>query len=135
MIFGIGTDIIRRDRIERALERWGQRFPDRLLLEVERPGYERTRDKARYLAMRFAAKEAIVKALGTGFRHGMWIRDCGTVPDSWGQPQVVFSERGAARARELGAGRGFLTLTDDAGLIVAVAVLMRADAMPLEGEA
>jgi holo-[acyl-carrier protein] synthase len=75
--------------------------------------------------MRFAAKEAIVKALGTGFGHGMWIRDCGIAANCWGRPEVIWSERGRRRRDELGAGDGHVTLTDEAGLVIAVAVLMR----------
>jgi holo-[acyl-carrier protein] synthase len=73
--------------------------------------------------MRFAAKEAIVKAMGTGFAHGMWIRDCGVVQNAWGRPEVVYSPRGEKLRRKLGIGNGHVTLTDEAGLIVAVAVL------------
>lgn len=126
MIFGIGVDILKRERVERVYARFGQRFVDRLLTEQERPLFEQAADPVRFLAMRFAAKEAIVKALGTGFGHGMWIRDAGVVPDAWGRPEVVFSERGRRRCAELGAGPGHVTLTDEAGLIVAVAILMRA---------
>ena len=73
--------------------------------------------------MRFAAKEAIVKAMGTGFAHGMWIRDVGVVQNAWGRPEVVYSPRGEKVRRKLGIGDGHVTLTDEAGLIVAVAVL------------
>jgi holo-[acyl-carrier protein] synthase len=73
--------------------------------------------------MRFAAKEAIVKAMGTGFAHGMWIRDCGVVQNAWGRPEVVYSPRGEKMRRKLGIGNGHVTLTDESGLIVAVAVL------------
>jgi hypothetical protein len=75
--------------------------------------------------MRFAAKEAIVKGMGTGFAHGVWIRDVGIVQNSWGKPEVVYSERGAKVRDGLGIGEGHVTLTDEAGLVVAVAVLMR----------
>ena len=74
---------------------------------------------------RFAAKEAIVKALGTGFAHGIWIRDVGIAPNAWGRPEVIWSERGRALRDRLGAGEGHVTLTDEAGLVVAVAVLMK----------
>jgi holo-[acyl-carrier protein] synthase len=77
--------------------------------------------------MRFAAKEAIVKAMGTGFANGIWIRDVGMLPNRLGQPQVVYSERGRAVCRKLGVGEGHLTLSDEDGLVVAVAVLMRAE--------
>jgi holo-[acyl-carrier protein] synthase len=75
--------------------------------------------------MRFAAKEAIVKALGTGFGHGVWIRDVGFLANAWGRPEVLFSERGRAVADKLGAGEGHVSLTDEAGLVIAVAVMMR----------
>jgi len=83
----------------------------------------KTRRTERFLAMRFAAKEAIVKAMGTGFAHGMWIRDVGVVQNAWGRPEVVYSPRGEKMRRKLGIGGGHVTLTDEAGLIVAVAVL------------
>lgn len=128
MIFGIGSDIVEVRRIERSLERFGERFVERLLLPAERALYARTRRPVRFLAMRFAAKEAIVKALGTGFAHGVWIRDIGFTPNPWGRPEVIWSDRGARRARELGVGDAHLTLTDEAGLVVAMAVLLRAPA-------
>jgi holo-[acyl-carrier protein] synthase len=126
MIFGIGTDILQVSRIERVYERYGDRFAERLLLDEEMTLYEKSRNKVRFLGMRFAAKEAIAKALGTGFANGIWVRDVGSVPNSLGQPQVVYSARGREVCEQLGVGAGFLTLTDEAGLIVAVAVLMRA---------
>lgn len=126
MIFGIGTDILELSRIEHVYERYGDRFADRMLLEEERALFARAPNKPRFLGMRFAAKEAIVKALGTGFANGIWVRDVGTVPDALGQPQVVYSERGREVCARLGVGDGFLSLTDEAGLIMAVAVLLRA---------
>lgn len=128
MIFGIGTDIIRLDRIQATLDRFGEHFVRRLLLPQELSAYRGYRRKARFLAMRFAGKEAVVKALGTGFAHGMWIRDVGIVQNDWGKPEVIYSERGRALCERMGVGEGHVTLTDDAGLIVAVAVLLRADA-------
>ncbi len=94
----------------------------------ERAQFERTRRPERFLAMRFAAKEAIVKAMGTGFAHGVWIRDVGVVQNEWGKPEVVYSQRGEQLRRRLGVGEGHVTLTDEAGLVVAVAILLRATA-------
>lgn len=126
MIFGIGIDVLEGKRIQRTFERFGERFVGRLLMPAERLQLSRTNRPLRFLAMRFAAKEAIVKALGTGFAHGVWIRDVGVVQNSWGRPEVVYSPRGDRLRRKLGVGEGHVTLTDEAGLIVAVAVLMRA---------
>ena len=77
--------------------------------------------------MRFAAKEAVVKAMGTGFAHGMWIRDVGIVQNAWGKPESGLLARAAiACAAGSASARATSRLTDEAGLIVAVAVLMRA---------
>jgi len=126
MIFGIGVDVLEAARINKSLERFGERFTRHLLMPQEMAQLARTRRPERFIAMRFAAKEAIVKAMGTGFAHGVWIRDVGVVQNEWGKPEVVFSERGERVRRQLGVGEGHVTLTDEAGLIVAVAVLMRA---------
>ena len=126
MIFGIGVDVLEMQRITRTLDKFGVRFIDHLLMPQEREQLARTKRPERFIAMRFAAKEAIVKAMGTGFAHGVWIRDVGVVQNSWGKPEVVFSERGEKVRRGLGVGEGHVTLTDEAGLIVAVAVLMKA---------
>jgi holo-[acyl-carrier protein] synthase len=125
MIFGIGVDVLELKRIEHTLERFGDRFIEHLLMPEEQAQLEKTQRRARFLAMRFAAKEAIVKAMGTGFAHGIWIRDIGVVQNSWGRPEVVYSERGDRVRRGLGIGEGHVTLTDEAGLVVAVAVLMK----------
>jgi holo-[acyl-carrier protein] synthase len=127
VIFGIGTDVLRLDRVERIWERYGEHFARRLLLDEEAALFANAKQPVRFLGMRFAAKEAIVKAMGTGFANGIWVRDVGTVPNALGQPQVVYSARGQAVCQRLGIGAGFISLTDEAGLIVAVAVLMRQD--------
>ena len=126
MIFGIGVDVLQAERVKKVYARFGSRFVNHLLLPGERQQLILSKRPERFLAMRFAAKEAIVKAMGTGFAHGMWIRDVGVVQNSWGKPDIIYSARGEQRRRELGVGEGHITLTDEAGLIVAVAVLMRA---------
>jgi holo-[acyl-carrier protein] synthase len=127
VIYGIGVDVLEAARIRKSLDRFGDHFLDRLLMPAERAQLARTKRPERFVAMRFAAKEAIVKAMGTGFAHGVWIRDIGVVQNAWGKPEVVYSERGEVMRRNLGIGEGHVTLTDEAGLIVAVAVLLRAE--------
>jgi len=127
MIFGIGTDLVEVARIVGTYQRFGRHFVERILMPEELAGFERygasEQRASRFLAQRFAAKEAIVKALGTGFAHGVWVRDCGVVPNRWGRPEVVWSERGRKVRDELGGGRGHVTLTDEGGFVLAVAVL------------
>ncbi|MGQ0383355.1 MAG: holo-ACP synthase [Gammaproteobacteria bacterium] len=125
MIFGLGTDVVQVERVAGAYLRFGRHFVERLLMPEELELFDANRRPARFLAMRFAAKEAIVKALGTGFGHGIWIRDVGFLADHRGKPEVRFSPRGRALADRLGAGDGHVSLTDEAGLVFAVAVLMR----------
>lgn len=128
MIFGIGTDVVQLSRFERMWDQYGDAFARRVLMEPELELFASAKRPQRFLAMRFAAKEAVVKAMGTGFANGMWVRDVGMMPNPLGQPQVIYSERGRAMCDRLGIGEGHLTLTDEAGLIVAVAVLMRREA-------
>src|SRR5687768_6884617 len=102
MIFGIGTDILQVERIQKVYERHGERFVPHLLTPEEEVLFRRDSRTVRFLAMRFAAKEAIVKAMGTGFAHGMWLRDTGVVPNTWGRPEIVWSERGREMCEKLG---------------------------------
>jgi holo-[acyl-carrier protein] synthase len=125
MIFGIGTDIVQLERVQQVHQKFGERFVERLLLPAELEAFRSYSRPVRFLAMRFAAKEAIVKAMGTGFANGMWIRDTGVVSNVWGKPEIIWSERGRKLCETLGIGEGHVTLTDEAGLVVAVAVLMR----------
>ena len=77
MIFGIGTDVVQLARVEDVYARHGEHFVRRLLLPEEEAGFRNYKRPVRFLAMRFAAKEAIVKAPGTGLAHGIWIREVG----------------------------------------------------------
>ncbi len=127
MVFGVGTDIVQVSRIETVWQRFGERFSERLLLDEERELFAVSEHPVRFLSMRFAIKEAVVKAMGTGFAHGMWVRDVGMVPNDWGQPQIIYSARGRRMCERLGIGGGHVSMTDEAGLVLAVAVLMNAN--------
>lgn len=122
MIFGVGTDIVELSRIQATYDRFGEHFVERLLMPQELELFRRTKWPVRFLAMRFAGKEAVVKAMGTGFRHGVWLRDVGITNNDWGRPLVIWSERGKDVCAQLGIGAGHVSLTDDAGLIIAFAV-------------
>lgn len=127
MIFGVGTDIVEVSRIQAAYDRFGDHFVNRLLMPEELALFRTNKWPVRFLAMRFAGKEAAVKALGTGFRHGVWLRDVGITNDEWGRPLVIWSERGRAVCERLGVGNSHVSLTDDAGLVMAFAVAETAE--------
>lgn len=93
MVNGIGTDIIEVRRIEQAISKFGQRFLDRLFHEEEQIYCKRHCDSARHFAGRFAAKEAIVKALGIGFRDGINWLDISISNDLYGKPSVNLSKK------------------------------------------
>lgn len=126
MIFGIGVDILKTERVSSLFRKYGDRFARRILMPEEVEMFAAQKNPVRFLAMRFAAKEAVVKAMGTGFANGMWVRDAGVRPDRAGRPEIIFSPRGRKKCAELGIADGHLTLSDEAGLIVAVAILNRA---------
>ncbi len=123
MIFGVGTDVVELSRIQATYDRFGDHFVRRLLMEEELELFRRSKFPVRFLAMRFAGKEATVKAMGTGFRHGVWLRDVGIVNNDWGRPLIIWSDRGRGVCEQLGIGAGHVSLTDDAGLVVAFAVV------------
>lgn len=125
MIHGIGTDIVKLERFEQMYHRHGERLVNHLLLPGELELFRGNKRPARFLAMHWAAKEAVVKAMGTGFADGMWIRDTGYVPDDKGRPQIIWSADAQVICERLGIGSGHLTLSDEEGLIVAMAVLLK----------
>ncbi len=128
MIFGVGTDIVELSRIQATYERFGEHFVRRILMHREIDLFRRSKQPVRFLAMRFAGKEATVKAMGTGFAHGVWLRDVGILNNDWGRPVVTWSERGLRVCDRLGIGAGHVSLTDDGGLVVAFAVVETAAA-------
>jgi len=127
MILGIGNDVIDIRRIEKAIERYGDRFLHRIFTEAERARSEGRLGRAASYAKRFAAKEACAKALGTGLRRGVFWRDMGVVNLRSGRPTLVLTG-GAALQLERITPRGYephvhLTLTDDFPLAQAVVII------------
>jgi holo-[acyl-carrier protein] synthase len=101
MILGIGSDLSDIRRIQASLDRFGERFTDRVFTEVERKRSERKGDRAASYAKRFAAKEACSKALGTGIRRGVFWRDMGVVNLPSGQPTMRLTGGAALRLAEI----------------------------------
>jgi holo-[acyl-carrier protein] synthase len=117
VIIGLGSDLSDIRRIEKTLERHGERFTNRIFTEIERTRSERKQDRAASYAKRFAAKEACAKALGTGMRRGVFWRDMGVVNMRSGQPTMALTNGALARLNEI-VPPGHrpvvhLTLTDD----------------------
>ena len=118
MILAIGSDLCNIERIAASLERWGERFENRVFTEVERAkGNSRPFTKAGTLAKRFAAKEAFSKAVGTGFKRGVFMKDIGVVNARSGAPTLHLTGGAAARLAAI-TPEGHeavihLTLTDD----------------------
>jgi holo-[acyl-carrier protein] synthase len=127
MIIGLGSDMIDIRRIERTLDRFGDRFLDRVFTELERARSDRRAERAASYAKRYAAKEACSKALGTGFRRGVFWRDMGVVNLPTGQPTMYLTGGAAERLKEItppGARAHIsVTLTDDYPLAQAIVII------------
>ncbi|MED6311491.1 MAG: holo-ACP synthase [Pseudomonadota bacterium] len=133
MIIGIGSDLIDIRRIEKTLERFPEQFENRIFTEIERIKSDRRGNRAASYAKRFAAKEACSKALGTGFRHGVFWRDLGVVNLKSGKPTMALTG-GAKEQLESLIPDGMvpqinLTITDDSPLAQAVVII---SAVPVE---
>jgi holo-[acyl-carrier protein] synthase len=127
MILGLGSDLVDIRRIEQAIERFGDRFLDRIFTDAERRRCDRRANPAVSYARRFAAKEACSKALGTGFRHGVFWRDLGVVNLASGQPCMRLTG-GALRRLEAITPAGMaarldVTLTDEPPMAQAVVII------------
>jgi holo-[acyl-carrier protein] synthase len=127
MILGLGNDMIDIRRVERTLERFGERFVQRVFTATEQRKSERRAARAASYAKRFAAKEACSKALGTGFRRGVYWRDLGVVNEPSGRPTMVLTgEAGRHLAGMTPAGHRVVihvTLTDDFPYAQAVVII------------
>jgi holo-[acyl-carrier protein] synthase len=125
MIYGIGVDIVEVVRIERAYTRWGRRFADKILGSVELGQFVETRNPVRFLAMRFAAKEAASKAFGTGFKQGVSPRQIEVQHNPVGKPSLLFSGSVADLARRENVGASFVSMADEGDYAIAYAILER----------
>ena len=123
MIVGIGTDVTSIERIGQSLERFGDRFVNRVLTPEERVRFDKTKAKASHLAKRWAAKEAFAKAIGTGIHAPFTWHSISVGRDRSGKPLVQPDAKMAAHLASLGVTRAHISLTDDAGVAVAFVVL------------
>lgn len=125
MIYGVGVDMVRISRVEAALARHGERFAERILTDTELRNFRRARRGADALAKYFAAKEAFVKALGTGFRMGIGWRQIEVRSDRLGRPYLVLSGRALELVDEFGAGESHLSLSDEDEYALAFVTLLK----------
>ena len=127
MILGLGNDIIDIERIERTIFRFGDRFLERVFTEAERKKSDRLKQRAASYAKRFAAKEACAKALGTGFRQGVFWRDMGVINLPSGRPTLMLTGGAAEQLKRITppgyAARIDLSLTDDYPLAQAIVII------------
>jgi len=125
MIAGIGTDLCDIGRIQRALDRHGERFALKILVEEEMERFRRHRRPAAFLAKRFAAKEAFSKAMGTGIRFPVNWHNVSVKNERSGKPVLHFSEPLAAILRERAIVGVHLSITDEIGMASATVILER----------
>jgi holo-[acyl-carrier protein] synthase len=123
MIIGIGTDLCEIGRIERVLERFGERFAEKILVDAELARFRSHRRPAAYLAKRFAAKEAFAKAIGTGIRYPVNWHNVSVENARGGRPALKFSEPLEALLGRRGVIATHLSLTDETGMASAFVIL------------
>lgn len=125
MIIGLGIDVTELDRITRSWRRFGERFAAKILTVHETKMLPARSETAatNYLAARFAAKEAAVKALGTGFSNGITFKDIEVLKHASGKPYLLLHGAALKRSRELGAERTFVSLTHGRDVAAAVVIL------------
>ncbi|MBI2970363.1 MAG: holo-ACP synthase [Gammaproteobacteria bacterium] len=126
MIYGIGVDMVEIRRMETGLQRFGKRLVERILSEAERREYDLDPRPAQFLARRFAAKEALVKAAGTGFRKGLFLREISVQNDVLGKPELCFSPRARDVLDRLGVTGSHVSISDEREYALACVLLEKA---------
>ncbi|TQQ56647.1 holo-ACP synthase [Vibrio cholerae] len=125
MIVGLGTDIAEIERVEKALARSGESFARRILSDVEFEQFQSLKQQARFLAKRFAAKEAASKALGTGIAQGVTFQDFTINNNELGKPLLALNGKAAQLATQLGVCSIHLSISDERHYAMATVILER----------
>ncbi len=125
MITGLGVDIVEISRIQKLLERFGEKFAHRLLTEQEFARFQQRNGSATFLASRFAAKEAASKALGTGISGGMNFHSIEIVNDDRGKPELLLHDIALFISQQQKVTRSLLSLSDEKHYVVATVVMER----------
>ncbi len=123
MIHGIGSDIVEYARIELMWAHYGERFAERILSGHELPAFKSSLHPARFLAKRFAAKEAFAKAVGSGLRDPVSLRRISVTHDGLGKPMLQFDQVLGAHLTQMGICSHHLSISDERNMIIAFVVL------------
>jgi holo-[acyl-carrier protein] synthase len=139
MIIGIGSDLVDIRRIDATIERYGERFLDRIFTDIEKMKSDRRAQRSASYAKRFAAKEACAKALGTGLRKGVFWRDMGVINQPGGKPSLELTGGALARLNAITPvghiAQIDLSITDDFPLAQAIVIISAVAASPQQQDA
>jgi holo-[acyl-carrier protein] synthase len=124
MLFGIGTDLVKVSRIQTLLDKHQDKIAQRILSDSEFIGFKKSAKPASFLAKRFAAKEAVAKAFGTGFRNGLSLRHISIENDANGKPELKFSGQAQTFIEENKIQQSLLSLSDDGDYAIAYVTLV-----------
>lgn len=124
MIVGIGTDLVKVERMQILLDKHQDKIAQRILSESEFIQFQQAAKPASFLAKRFAAKEAVAKAFGTGFRHGLSLRHIAVSNDVNGKPELVFTGYAQNLVEQMRIGRSLISLSDDGDYAIAYVTLL-----------
>jgi holo-[acyl-carrier protein] synthase len=124
MLFGIGTDLVKVSRMQTLLDKHQDKIAQRILSDSEFIGFKKSAKPASFLAKRFAAKEAVAKAFGTGFRNGLSLRHISIENDANGKPELKFSGQAQTFIEENKIQQSLLSLSDDGDYAIAYVTLV-----------
>jgi len=125
MIFGIGTDIVQIKRMQNNIDKFGDKFAERILSKEELQEYHEYKEPSRLLAKRFAAKEAASKAMGTGFRDGITLQQIFITHDNLGKPILNFIQDAQAFLNNNGIKEIHVSISDEQDYAIAYVVLVK----------
>lgn len=123
MIFGIGVDIVQIDRMQKAMDKHGEKFAKKILTEVEFEEFLINKNQPSFLAKRFAAKEAFSKALGTGFTNGLTLKQIQITHNEAGRPMLELIDSAKQKVDQLNIRQCHLSLSDERDHVVAFVTL------------
>ena len=122
-VIGIGTDIVKVARIDKSLQKYGDNFASRILHENELQIFKQRKTSKYYLAKRFAAKEALAKALGTGIAKGISFEEIEVINNEYGKPELILHGTALKIAKKLGVENMFISLSDEKKYAIAYVIL------------